>query len=68
MFNSQDIQGMNFVLFFPGISHQLDVEIDWKLKELRENSSTQPKADLPMEIRVATEYEKKTISEDVTYL
>lgn len=46
--------------FFPGISHQLDVEIDWKLKELRENSSTQPKADLPMEIRVATEYEKKS--------
>lgn len=58
-FNSQDIQRMNFVLFFPGISHQLDVEIEWKLKELREKSSTQQKADLPMEIRVATEYEKK---------
>lgn len=52
-FNSQDIQRMNFVLFFQ------DVEIEWKLKELREKSSTQQKADLPMEIRVATEYEKK---------
>ena len=52
---------MNFVLFFSGISHQLDVEMDWKLKELRENTSTQPKADLPMEMSGHTSMKESTV-------
>lgn len=46
-FNNQETQRMSFLLFPPGISHQLAAERDWKSKGLRENISTQPKAGLP---------------------